>query len=141
MNTERGLVSNNGNGNAKSLSQKRWYAKWDAAAYIKDTRALTCEQKGVWSDLLNYMIIDDQLGEIVGTSEELARMCGCDVQTFERCLHALIRIGICTKFVPRLSQAVTSPLWGIRNRRMWRESAPRRRQRAYRRRRSLRDQP
>lgn len=63
--------------------------------YIKDTRTLSLEAKGAWSDLILFMWVNESDGVLEGTNEDFSRMVGSSEQKFVDVLNELCRKKIC----------------------------------------------
>lgn len=75
--------------------KKQPYIPLYTGDYIKDTRTLSLEAKGAWSDLILFMWVNESKGVLEGTSEDFARMVGTSEQNFVDVLKELCRKKIC----------------------------------------------
>ena len=69
---------------------KKPYIKFYIGDYIKDTRKLTLEEKGAWTEALWAMHADGQKGTIQGTWEDISLTVGANGP--ERCKQIFTRI-------------------------------------------------
>jgi hypothetical protein len=75
--------------------KKQPYIPLYTGDYIKDTRTLSLEAKGAWSDLILFMWVNESKGVLEGTNEDFARMVGTSEQNFVDVLKELCRKKIC----------------------------------------------
>lgn len=96
--------------------------QWYVPDWRKDPRVLglTFISKAVWREALDAMFLDGNRGELVGTVEQLARICTCSVEQFEAFLAENASLN--TADVTECDGIVT-----LRNRRMYREAQERER--------------
>lgn len=75
--------------------KKQPYIPLYTGDYIKDTRTLSLEAKGAWSDIILFMWEANSRGLLEGTMEDFARMVGTNEMKFVAVLNELCRKGIC----------------------------------------------
>jgi uncharacterized protein YdaU (DUF1376 family) len=75
--------------------KKQPYIPLYTGDYIKDTRTLSLEAKGAWSDLILFMWVGEAKGVLEGDVKDFARMVGTSEVIFVDVLNELCRKKIC----------------------------------------------
>lgn len=78
--------------------KKQPYIPFYTGDHLKDTRMLSLEAKGAWTDLIMFIWINGAAGIIEGSMEDFARMVGTSEVKFASVLLELCRKNICDVF-------------------------------------------
>jgi len=71
------------------------WMKFFPSDYIKDTRCLSAEEKGVWMDLICFSWDSPERGKLKGDLEAFSRMTGVEADPLKRIMSRLQNLGIC----------------------------------------------
>ena len=63
--------------------------------WIRATRILTPEEKGVWIDFLAFAFMEEEQGQMSGSWEDLGRMLGCSADEVRRIIESITSKSIC----------------------------------------------
>jgi hypothetical protein len=71
------------------------FMKFFPSDYIKDTRCLSADEKGVWMDLICFSWDSPERGKLRGDYESFSRMTGVEIDPLKKIMSRLQQLGIC----------------------------------------------